>query len=486
MANTQSTITTVMTMNNTRFKQGLKGSQRALSGFQKQMQQLKGMIIGTFAVGAVINFGRTAFQALDTQKKAEAQLLTALKGKEDVQQRLIQQAQTLQKVTLFGDEETIAAQAMIAAFVKEEEAIKKVIPLVQDLATAKGMNLVAAADLVSKTLGSSTNALSRYGITVEGAVGSVERLESLVNGLTSAFEGQAAAAAAADTTLTQLKNEWGDVKESFAEFVMRTGVGFYRLIDNSINPALGTMERILRDAAQEAEEMNKQFDKFVEKAKKMSSSPLAQSWMIDWRTWMEMAEQTRDTGPPHQAPPNMRQTHHENAMALREGATNPYLPGAPMSWSYLWQEDPEEIIEEDVDGAIAEFERLEKAFEDLKDSLEKSIGQLMLSYISDFGEAIGSMVAGVKYDFERLGQTIMENIGNIMLLTGIQMMQLGTPEFIAAGAGLALGGGLLQLGSGIWRGASKDGSENEILLRARGNDLVGTISSQAAYRNHAT
>jgi len=32
------------------------------------------------------------------------------------------------------------------------------------------MDLAGAADLVSKTLGSSTNALSRYGIEVTGAV----------------------------------------------------------------------------------------------------------------------------------------------------------------------------------------------------------------------------------------------------------------------------------------------------------------------------
>lgn len=164
-------------------------------------------------------FVRGSFEALDKQLKAEKSLLTALNGRTDVQRRLISQAKELQGSTLFGDEETIKAQALIAAFVKEGDQIERIIPLVQDLAAAKGMDLAAAADLVSKTLGSSTNALSRYGIQVEGAVGSTERLESLANGLTSAFGGQAEAAAGADVTFTQLKNAMGDLQEEIAKLV---------------------------------------------------------------------------------------------------------------------------------------------------------------------------------------------------------------------------------------------------------------------------
>ena len=55
------------------------------------------------------------------------------------------------------------------------------------MATAKGMNLSAAADLVAKSVGSSTNALSRYGIQIEG-VGSTERLDSAVIALEGQFK----------------------------------------------------------------------------------------------------------------------------------------------------------------------------------------------------------------------------------------------------------------------------------------------------------
>ena len=77
------------------------------------------------------------------------------------------------------------------------------------------MDLVVAADLVSKTLGSSTNALSRYGIEVKGAVGSTERLESLTGNLADVFGGQATAQSETMTgSLQQMNNAIGDAAES--------------------------------------------------------------------------------------------------------------------------------------------------------------------------------------------------------------------------------------------------------------------------------
>ena len=164
-------------------------------------------------------FVKGSLEAYDKQIKAEQSLFVAMGRRADATDRLIRQAARLQKITLFGDEETIKAQALIAAFVKEEAQIRKIIPLVQDFAQAKSMDLAGAADLVAKTLGSSTNAMSRYGIQVEGAVGSTERLESLARGLSDAFGGQAEAAALVDANFTQLKNTMGDLQEKIGEFI---------------------------------------------------------------------------------------------------------------------------------------------------------------------------------------------------------------------------------------------------------------------------
>lgn len=195
----------------------------AQKGFKKTAASLKktGKALTMSLTAPLTAFAAASVKAFDTQAKAEAKLMTALKGNETAFKNLTTQAQELQKVTIFGDEETMAAQSMLASMGLEEEAIKRLTPLIQDMATAKGMNLSAAADLVAKSVGSSTNALSRYGIQIEGAVGSTERLDSAVTALKGQFEGQAEAAAKAGAGgLKQLQNRFGDLMEQIGAMLI--------------------------------------------------------------------------------------------------------------------------------------------------------------------------------------------------------------------------------------------------------------------------
>ena len=196
---------------------------RAQKGFKRTARQLKsiGKSMSLSLTAPLTAFAAASVKAFDTQAKAEAKLRTALGDNKDAFQNLTEQARELQKVTLFGDEETIAAASFLAQMGLQEDAIKRLLPLIQDMATAKGMSLTAAADLVAKSVGSSTNALSRYGIQIEGAVGSTERLDSAVNALTQQFEGQAQAAAEAGTgSLKQLQNTIGDLMEDIGQMLM--------------------------------------------------------------------------------------------------------------------------------------------------------------------------------------------------------------------------------------------------------------------------
>ena len=201
-------------------------------------------------------FAAASIKAFDTQAKAEAKLMTALKGNEAAFKSLTTQAQELQKVTIFGDEETMAAQSMLASMGLEEEAIKRLTPLVQDMATAKGMNLSAAADLVAKSVGSSTNALSRYGIQIEGAVGSTERLDSAVIALEGQFKGQAEAAAKAGAGgLKQLQNRFGDLMEQIGAMLIpvlnqlidfvNKGIDAWNNLDSGLKIAIITLGGVL-------------------------------------------------------------------------------------------------------------------------------------------------------------------------------------------------------------------------------------------------
>ncbi len=60
MAGVRSTLTTVLSMNNTKFKKGLSGSKKSLNGFQKQIGKIGGMIAGAFAISAIARFAKEA------------------------------------------------------------------------------------------------------------------------------------------------------------------------------------------------------------------------------------------------------------------------------------------------------------------------------------------------------------------------------------------------------------------------------------------
>tara|TARA_R100000655_G_scaffold40612_3_gene76398 strand:+ start:2629 stop:4380 length:1752 start_codon:yes stop_codon:yes gene_type:complete len=204
----------------TQFQSKMKRAQKSFAKTARKFKAI-GQQMSMSLTAPLVAFGAASVKAFDQQAKAEAALNTALGNNEQAFRNLTQQAKELQEVTLFGDEETIAAQTMLATMQLEENAIKRLIPLIQDMATAKGMNLKAAADLVAKSVGSSTNALSRYGIEITGAVGSTERLESAVESLSTMFGGQAVAAAESGAgAFKQLSNAFGDFMENVGKALM--------------------------------------------------------------------------------------------------------------------------------------------------------------------------------------------------------------------------------------------------------------------------
>ena len=89
-----------------------------------------------------------------------------------------------------------------------------------------GLDLKSAGDLVAKTIGSSTNAMSRYGIEVTGAVGSTERLETLTNNVANLFGGQALAQSKTMTgSIEQMKNAAGDAAEALGDVLAPIVIG---------------------------------------------------------------------------------------------------------------------------------------------------------------------------------------------------------------------------------------------------------------------
>lgn len=220
------------------------------AGFQKEgglLQRILGVAggLGVFelaknAINSLVNFGRQALAEADAQLKADAQIKEAIRSTGGVAGKslaeLKQQAEELQKVTLFGDEQTEGAQALLLTFKNiRGEIFDETVPLVQDLATAFKQDLSSSAIQVGKALEDpvkGVTALRRVGITFSedqrkmikalvdtGDVAGAQRV--ILKELETQVGGSARAAAEAGAgPLQVLKNVFGELKEAVGGIVI--------------------------------------------------------------------------------------------------------------------------------------------------------------------------------------------------------------------------------------------------------------------------
>lgn len=181
-----------------------------------------GVIAAFAALATAVGLG---IKEISEGEKVTAKLNQALvntgKYTKETSKALQDYANSMQKKVAFDDESIIAAEASFAAFGLEKDQIMELTKATADLAQAKGMDLAAAADLVSKSVGSSTNAMSRYGISITGAAGSTERISGAIAGLNQLFGGQAEAFGQTfPGQVAIFKNEVMNTAGSFTQYLM--------------------------------------------------------------------------------------------------------------------------------------------------------------------------------------------------------------------------------------------------------------------------
>jgi hypothetical protein len=166
-------------------------------------------------------------KAASIEEDAIVGLTQALKNNNELAKEnvnaLLEQASALQKVTKFGNEETIALQQELATYGMLTEEIQKNIPLVLDLAAAKKIDLVTASQLVGKAFKGETGSLSRYGIVLEEGLSKTEKFIAVQKLLTEQFGG--AAQAQVNTysgAIKQASNSFGDLLESIGFYITKS------------------------------------------------------------------------------------------------------------------------------------------------------------------------------------------------------------------------------------------------------------------------
>ncbi len=135
----------------------------------------------------------------------------------ELRQKYEEMASAVQKNTLYGDEQVIAAQATLQAFTGQKEVSEQLIRATTDLATAKKMDLGSAAELVGKALSQENNVLKRQGIQYEETSDKGERMTRVIEAISDKFGGQAQAATQGLGSIKQLQNAFSDFQENVGE-----------------------------------------------------------------------------------------------------------------------------------------------------------------------------------------------------------------------------------------------------------------------------
>ncbi|HEY6021352.1 MAG TPA: hypothetical protein VIY48_16045, partial [Candidatus Paceibacterota bacterium] len=131
---------------------------------------------------------------------------------------LAEYAKALMRTTGNSDEAQMSAAGLLMELGNlSANGVKKVLPLINDFAAAMGLDLEQAATLVAKTLGSSTNALGRYGIEIKGTLSPQEKLNEILVQLNDKFGGLAKQMQETTTggQIKAMKNQIDELKESF-------------------------------------------------------------------------------------------------------------------------------------------------------------------------------------------------------------------------------------------------------------------------------
>lgn len=195
------------------FQQKAKEVEKGLAGLEKKLTNV-GKTLSMRLTAPLVALGAMSLKNADVQQQAESRLLNALKGRSDVQQRLLTQASELQSRSVLGDEVIIGQQAYLASLGMTEEQIGKVIEASAQLSAATGMTLESAVKNLAKTFGGLTGELGE----------SIPKLkefttEQLKNGeavdfILQNYKGFAETAAKEGLgAVKQLKNAWGDFTE---------------------------------------------------------------------------------------------------------------------------------------------------------------------------------------------------------------------------------------------------------------------------------
>lgn len=256
MATSAGEIEVALSLAGEGFKKSLGDVENKLNGFEKGIKTLGATLGAAFSAKQLFDFGKAAFMAFGEQEAAIVKLNQALANfglySEAASKDLQDFASAMQETTVYADEQVTATQAQLVAFGLQGAQLKAVTKATLDLASAKGIDLTAAANLLGKAFVGETGALSRYGIVIDDNIPKNEKFAAVMGKVNGMFGGQAEKER--QTALGQLKameNTYGELMETIGALIAGPATAFMKWISDIIKN-LNSAIQMLSSAKNEA------------------------------------------------------------------------------------------------------------------------------------------------------------------------------------------------------------------------------------------
>lgn len=250
-------------LNSTSFKKSLNNIQtqanNASSKISNSFSKIAKVVGTAFSVAMITRFSKECVSAANIQTEAETKLTTVMRQRMSASNKVISSvknyASALQETGVVGDEVQLAGAQQLSTFLKTDDALKKLMPAMNNLAVQQnGVNvtsesMVNIGNLMGKVMQGQTSALTRVGITFSDAqaqvlkYGNEEQRAAMLSQVITDNVGSMNKALANTPAgrIQQLKNSFGDMQETLG-----------RGLNNVFSPMLGFLTKIVTKLSQVA------------------------------------------------------------------------------------------------------------------------------------------------------------------------------------------------------------------------------------------
>lgn len=224
---------------------GKKIGQTASTGINL-FSKLGGVISAAFSVGAIIQWSNTALNAYKEQEKALTQLKASLETVANEGTRafnkLVSQAEKLQKVSIFSDEQIEQTQTMLINFGLTSKQTEILTNRIVDFASRTGKSLEESSGIFLRAIEGQTRGLIASGAKFDDTGSKVGNFNALLQA-TEKFAGGASTALGTQAgQLQNIANQIDDINEQTGKALSglelafaKTKLGFARLIEGFLN-----------------------------------------------------------------------------------------------------------------------------------------------------------------------------------------------------------------------------------------------------------